>query len=108
MHILDFGISRMIELSQAIHQMPLTYLGTTLWSFFYMATEQQEEFTEVDHSADLYALRVVIFQVLTRRLPFEGETASILAALNLAVLPLLFAWHRSATGLLFSGTLLLR
>jgi tetratricopeptide (TPR) repeat protein len=52
------------------------YLGTP----GFMAPEQIQESRIVDGRADLYALGVLMFACLTRRLPFQGEhLASVLA-----------------------------
>jgi tetratricopeptide (TPR) repeat protein len=40
----------------------------------YMAPELTAESTQIDHRADLYALGIMAYELLLRRLPFEGRT----------------------------------
>src|SRR4030095_13317004 len=40
---------------------------------YYMAPEQCEGKIEIDHRADIYSLGVLIFEMLTGKVPFGGE-----------------------------------
>jgi serine/threonine protein kinase/tetratricopeptide (TPR) repeat protein len=66
--ILDFGIAK-ISTNQG-----LTFAGDILGTVEYMAPEQMLG-ELVDHRCDLYAAGVVLYQILTGRLPFVGESA---------------------------------
>ncbi|MFC5661765.1 serine/threonine protein kinase [Kitasatospora misakiensis] len=66
--ITDFGIAR------PGCDARLTVPGMVLGTAAYQAPEQASTGT-VTSSADLYALGVVLYECLTGRLPFEGETA---------------------------------
>ncbi len=71
--VLDFGVSKAIggasgELSG------LTRTRAMLGSPLYMAPEQMRSSRDVDARADVWALGVVLFQLLTARWPFEAET----------------------------------
>jgi serine/threonine-protein kinase len=71
--VLDFGVSKAVggasgELSG------LTRTRAMLGSPLYMAPEQMRSSRDVDVRADVWALGVVLFQLLTRRFPFEAET----------------------------------
>ena len=71
----DFGIAH-IESSE------LTKLGEVLGTPYYMAPEQFMG-TEVDHLADLYAVGVIAYELLTGQKPFTGNTANVMRqALN--------------------------
>jgi len=64
--ILDFGIAKILT------QKGLTAAGDILGTAEYMAPEQMlDEVT--DHRCDIYATGVMLYQILTKRLPFEGE-----------------------------------
>ena len=75
-HVVDFGLAK---LSQEISGEALTGSGVALGTLHYMAPEQVERARVVDHRADIYALGVVIYEVLTGRLPlgrFEAPSHS--------------------------------
>jgi serine/threonine-protein kinase len=66
----DFGIAH-IEASN------LTKLGEVLGTPYYMAPEQFMG-TETDHLADLYAVGVIAYELLTGVKPFTGTTATVM------------------------------
>jgi serine/threonine protein kinase len=68
----DFGIARAAE------QTRLTQVGSVVGTAAYLAPEQARG-GETTPAADVYALGVVIYQVLTARLPWEGSTLAELA-----------------------------
>jgi len=63
----DFGIARVIE-SQTV----LTREGTSIGTPQYMSPEQLRG-EKVDGKADLYSLGVVLYQLLTGKLPYAGS-----------------------------------
>jgi len=64
--ILDFGIAKILT------QKGLTAVGDILGTPEYMAPEQMLDEVS-DHRCDIYATGVMLYQILTKRLPFEGE-----------------------------------
>ena len=74
----DFGIAKISDAHTKITNTGM--LGT----FDYIAPEQIQASAEVDGRADIYALGVMTYQMLTGRLPFERPNtgALLLAHLN--------------------------
>lgn len=65
--IADFGLARLVSERQPDRR--LTTTGQIMGTLHYMAPEQVERPTEVDHRADIYALGVIFYELLTRELP---------------------------------------
>jgi serine/threonine protein kinase/tetratricopeptide (TPR) repeat protein len=75
--ILDFGLAKILP-SQAgteVTRPEVTVTGMVLGTVSYMAPEQALG-KPIDHRADLFSLGVVLFEMLTGRLPFTGPTAT--------------------------------
>jgi serine/threonine-protein kinase len=70
--IADFGIARTAEATQ------LTQLGTVLGTAAYLAPEQALG-EQVDAAADIYSLGAVLYELLTRRPPYQFESLAELA-----------------------------
>ncbi|HKU37083.1 MAG TPA: serine/threonine-protein kinase, partial [Polyangiales bacterium] len=70
--VLDFGIAKLMgDLPKGTAgTMPGTLLGTP----HYMSPEQCHGAEHVDHRADVYALGVILYRMLTGELPFDGDT----------------------------------
>jgi pimeloyl-ACP methyl ester carboxylesterase len=69
--ILDFGIAKMADAS-------LTRTGMVLGTLAYMSPEQASGERQVDHRTDLWALGVVLYEMLAGRRPFGQETIAAL------------------------------
>jgi tRNA A-37 threonylcarbamoyl transferase component Bud32 len=79
--LMDFGIARILESSSG-----LTSTGT-LGTLDYIAPEQILSSSEVDGRADVYALGVIAYQMLTGKLPFTGDNAGALVLAHLQKTP---------------------
>ncbi len=65
--IMDFGIAR------SIHAKSLTGEGVIIGTPEYMSPEQVEG-KNIDPRSDIYSLGVILFEMVTGRVPFEGDT----------------------------------
>ena len=72
--VLDFGIAKFNQKTSS----NLTSVGTVLGSPAYMSPEQARGETDVDGRTDVWAMCVVLYEVITGRLPFSGENYNAL------------------------------
>lgn len=100
--ITDFGLARDQELPSGASN--LTGTGGVLGTPAYMAPEQVEGRRATSRS-DLYALGVVLYEMVTGRLPFEGETPLSVAVKRLQSEPTPIEQHRGDLSLRFRGVL---
>ena len=67
--ISDFGIARAVT-TQTV---TITQPGMVMGSVFYLSPEQAQG-RELDETSDLYSLGVVLYQMLSGKLPYTGES----------------------------------
>lgn len=72
--LVDFGVAKIRDATT--HLTGTGAIGT----IDYMAPEQIKEARTVDHRADIYALGVVVFEMLTGQRPFTGGVAQVMFA----------------------------
>ncbi len=70
--VLDFGISKLY--GSVAPTVSVTQTATVMGSPLYMSPEQMRSAKDLDGRTDIWALGVVIFQLLTNTLPFSGQT----------------------------------
>ncbi|HXF49484.1 MAG TPA: protein kinase [Verrucomicrobiae bacterium] len=70
--IMDFGLAKFKGAGQ------LTQAGSTVGTAAYMSPEQAAG-EDVDHRSDIFSFGVVLYELLTGKLPFRGEHAGGLA-----------------------------
>ena len=71
---MDFGVAKICDARTA-----LTNTGA-VGTISYMAPEQIMTATAIDQRADIYALGVTLYEMLTGELPFNGSPAQVLFA----------------------------
>jgi eukaryotic-like serine/threonine-protein kinase len=65
--IMDFGIAR------SLHSKSITGAGLIIGTPEYMSPEQAEG-KEADQRSDIYSLGIILYEMVTGKVPFEGET----------------------------------
>lgn len=73
--LMDFGLASMNQMDES----NLTHSGLVIGSPAYMAPEQIEaRHSDVGPQTDIYALGIILFQMLCGRRPYEGSNLSVL------------------------------
>ena len=79
--VADFGIARLTSAQQA------TLTQEALGSVHYISPEQAKG-SRIDARSDLYSAGVVLYEMLTGRLPFEGDSPVSVAIQHISSIPL--------------------
>ncbi len=79
--VADFGIARLLTTQNTLTQ-------ETLGSVHYISPEQAKG-GQADARSDLYSVGVVMYEMLTSRLPFEGDSAVSIAIQHISSIPLM-------------------
>jgi serine/threonine protein kinase/tetratricopeptide (TPR) repeat protein len=78
--IMDFGIARTVK------GKGITGSGVMIGTPEYMSPEQVEA-KEVDQRSDIYSLGIIVYEMTTGRLPFEGDTSLAVAMKHKSEIP---------------------
>jgi serine/threonine protein kinase len=68
--LLDFGVAKKLEGEKVTEE---TAMGVLVGTPAYMSPEQCKGFGDVDGRSDIYSLGVLLYRMVTNRLPFEAE-----------------------------------
>jgi eukaryotic-like serine/threonine-protein kinase len=86
--IMDFGVAKALSDSTVERtSMPRTTAGTAVGTPAYMSPEQAAGDPGTDHRADLYALGIVAYEMLSGHAPFEGRPFHKMLAAHVAEIP---------------------
>jgi serine/threonine protein kinase/Tol biopolymer transport system component len=84
--ILDFGLAKLIEIptpgpdggtvsdAATVALEPHSIPGRLLGTVGYMSPEQAQGKTEIDHRSDIFSFGCMLFEVVTKQRPFQGES----------------------------------
>jgi serine/threonine protein kinase len=88
--VVDFGVSKSISRGGAPH-LSLTKTSALVGSPIYMSPEQLNSSKDVDGRTDIWALGTILYELLTGRTPFYGDTIPQLVNAVLNTEPVSFA-----------------
>ena len=83
--MLDFGIAK-VHMDEGSGHKPLTQIGTIFGTPQYMSPEQGQGQT-VDARSDLYALGVILYEMLAGKLPFRADDLVVLITRHILETP---------------------
>ncbi|XXX79604.1 protein kinase [Sorangium sp. So ce134] len=81
--VLDFGVAKNLAMNDGIR----TATGGAVGSPLYMSPEQVRADPNVDHRADIWALGVVLFEMLTGMRPFQGDARAVFTGILSGEIP---------------------
>jgi serine/threonine-protein kinase len=77
--VLDFGISKVMDPAQSDSGMSMTKTSAVMGSPLYMSPEQMRSSRDVDSRTDIWALGIILYELLSGKPPFDGSTLTEVA-----------------------------
>ncbi|WP_437735843.1 protein kinase domain-containing protein [Sorangium sp. So ce1335] len=81
--VLDFGVAKNLAVNDGVR----TATGGAVGSPLYMSPEQVRAEPNVDHRADIWAVGVVLFEMLTGMRPFQGDARAVFTGILTGEIP---------------------
>jgi len=85
--VLDFGVSKVLGATTK-----LTAAGAVMGTVLYMAPEQVKALPDVDTRADVWALGIILYELVAGRAPWDGGSADIARAIISKDVPDVRTW----------------
>lgn len=81
--IIDYGLCKIIDFSS------ITSTGRQIGSPLYMSPEQLKDSKHIDYRADIYALGVILYEMVTKNIPYHASTLPelLMKILNEPIIP---------------------
>ena len=76
--VLDFGVSRLTTGTQPTPDVRLTTTGMIMGTPRYMSPEQARGETTITHATDIYATGVILYEMLSREVPYGAHNYNVL------------------------------
>jgi len=86
--VLDFGISKITQPSSSGQDFGMTKTQAIMGSPLYMSPEQMASSRDVDGRSDIWAVGTILYELITGRVPFQGDTMPQLCTMILQGAPL--------------------
>jgi hypothetical protein len=74
--VLDFGISKVVRPGSSSSSLSMTKTSTMMGSPLYMSPEQLHSSKDVDARTDIWALGVILYELITGTLPFCADSVA--------------------------------
>ena len=71
--VADFALAHLLQQTDD-EQAGLVQTEAIIGNSHYLSPEQMRGHRDIDHRTDIYALGVMLFEMLTSQLPYQGET----------------------------------